>query len=332
MTVGVVLLLYALGLGFRGPVLWSRAGWLDRAPRLGVAVLLAAAWSVLAALVLAGLTLAVPATALSGGLSDLLGACVLRLRAAYVTPGGAAVAGAGLTLSGVTTLRIGWATVQAVRERRGERRRQRLLARLAGHPVSGRPATVVDHPHPAAYCLAGRPPIVVVTSAAVDLLSPEQLDAVLAHEQAHLSARHHRRLSAAGIASLAMPELALFRGLPGEIRRLLEMHADELAARQHDPQVLATALVTVATAGLTTRPAAPSAALAAAGTDTVARIRRLLLPPRTLSRSRRAIARGAVSALIAVPLALALTPAAVAANQPPVARPTSTAVGTSPHR
>jgi hypothetical protein len=38
-------------------------------------------------------------TASSSGLSHEMSACILQLRAAYVTPGGAAVAGAGRTLS-----------------------------------------------------------------------------------------------------------------------------------------------------------------------------------------------------------------------------------------
>src|SRR6266700_5363638 len=76
-----------------------RAGWTARAPLLAMVTYLAAAWSVVAALGLAGLTLAVHAPALRGGLSHLIGACVLRLRATYATPGGATVAGFGLTRS-----------------------------------------------------------------------------------------------------------------------------------------------------------------------------------------------------------------------------------------
>jgi len=317
-TVGAVLLAYALALGWRGP---CRKDWLDRAPRLGAAVLLASAWSVLAALVLAGLTLAVPATALSGGLSHMLGACVLRLRTAYATPGGAAVAGAGLTLSAVVVLRAGWAMVRALRERRTERCRQEQIVTLAARPAADLAAVVVEYPRPAAYCLSGRRPIVVITNAAVNLLTAAQLDAVLAHEHAHLAARHHRRLAAAAVAGQALPELPLLRGLTDQVRRLLEMHADQIASRRHDPQVLATALVAVASGRAEPAAAASPATLAAAGTDTTARIRRLLLPPAPLSRPRRALARALTAALLAAPLLLALTPAVIAANQPPVARP-----------
>src|SRR3954452_9986238 len=102
MTVGAALLSYAAVLGLIGgsrAVARRQASWLARSPRLGATLLVAAAWSAVTAVFLAGLTVALPATALSSGLSDVLGACILRLRAAYATPGGAAVAGAGLTLS-----------------------------------------------------------------------------------------------------------------------------------------------------------------------------------------------------------------------------------------
>ncbi len=314
MTVGAVLVGYAIVLGVVGPAVFARADWPARAPRLAAWVLLAAGWSVLTALVLAGLTIALPATALSGDLSSLLGACVLRLRAAYATPGGAVVAGAGVALTAATLLRVGRAVLGVLRERRVEGRRQRLLVALAGQRVSGVPATVVDHPVASAYCLAGRGGIVVITTRAVDLLTGAQLDAVLAHEQAHLSARHHLRIAAAAAAGAALPALPLLRDLDVNVRRLLEMHADEIAAHEHDPEVLATALVAVASA-------APVAALAAAGGDRAMRIRRLLLPPKALPRRRRMLLRAAAVALTVAPLLLAAAPAGVAVNQPPLRPP-----------
>src|SRR5258708_23884445 len=92
-TVGAVLLAYAVCVGTLGSRMLSPARWTSRAPLLAIVTYLAAGWSVVAALGLAGLTLAVHATALGGGLSHLIRACVLRPRALYATPGGAAVAG-----------------------------------------------------------------------------------------------------------------------------------------------------------------------------------------------------------------------------------------------
>ncbi|MGX7678885.1 M56 family metallopeptidase [Jatrophihabitans sp. DSM 45814] len=323
MTVGAALLGYALILGVLGPMAARHEAWLARAPRLGAMLLLAAAWSVLTALFLAGLTVALPGTALSSGLSELLGACILRLRAAYVTPGGAAVAGAGLTLSTAIAVRVCLASLQVVRVRRAERRRQRTLVRLCGREAAELGAVILDQAQPAAYCLAGRSSTVVLTSGAVELLTGPQLAAVLAHERAHLGARHHRLLASAALAARTLPELPLMRGLPAQVRGLLEMHADELAAGAHDPETLATALVAVATAQSASGAARPpamvsSATLAAADGDTLNRIRRLLLPPDALSPRRRRAARAAVLAFGLLPLLLALTPAAVAANQPPV--------------
>ena len=100
MTVAAALLAYAAGLGLLGPRMLGRARWMARAPLLAIVTYLAAGWSAVAALGLAGLALAVHAPAISGGLSHLIGACVLRLRATYGTPGGATVAGLGLTLAG----------------------------------------------------------------------------------------------------------------------------------------------------------------------------------------------------------------------------------------
>src|SRR5260370_10980291 len=98
--VALVLVAYAACVGTLGAGVLGRARWTARAPLLAIVTYVAAGWSVVAAVGLAGLTLAVHATALGGGLSQLIGACVHRLRATYGTPGGATVAGLGLTMAG----------------------------------------------------------------------------------------------------------------------------------------------------------------------------------------------------------------------------------------
>ncbi len=113
--VAAVLVAYAAGLGMVGSRMLGRARWTARAPLLAIVVYLAAGWSVVAAVGLAGLTLAVHASALGGGLSHLIGACVLRLRAAYGTPGGATVAGLGLTLAGAVAARTAFTATTYLR-------------------------------------------------------------------------------------------------------------------------------------------------------------------------------------------------------------------------
>ncbi|MCE3551813.1 M56 family metallopeptidase [Pseudonocardia sp. RS11V-5] len=319
MTVGAVLILYATVVGFAGPVAFRRATWPVRAPRLGAAAILAAAWTVPLALVLAGVTVVLPTSALSADLGQLVGACLQRLRAAYGTPAAGLVT-AGQVLSVTLLARIGWAAGRLAHRRRSEGRRQRLLLQLAGRPRADLSALVLDHPDAAAYSLAGRAPAVVVTSGAIALLTEPQLGAVLAHENAHLTARHHRRQTAAALLAAALPAVPLLREAPALVGRLLEMDADELAARRHEPRVLASALVAVAGGatrpGTAVRPTPAStstsmaaSAVGAAGADAVARIHRLLRPPAHLPRRRRTLTRAAVVALAITPLVLAIAPA-----------------------
>ena len=72
MTATVVLLGYALLIATAGSGLLRRSGWTDRSPRLGVLAWQTLTGSVLAAVILAGVTLAVPVWSVSVGLGGLL--------------------------------------------------------------------------------------------------------------------------------------------------------------------------------------------------------------------------------------------------------------------
>jgi Zn-dependent protease with chaperone function len=309
-TVAVVLLVYAAGAGTAGSRLLGRAGWAVRAPLPGIVVWLAAAWSVVAAVGLAGLTLAVHATALGGGLSQLIGACVLRLRDAYATPGGAAAAGAGLTLAGAVLARTALTAAGHLRAVRRQAVRHAQTARLVGRPDPGLGATLVDHAQPAAYCVAGPAPTVIVTTAALAALDPDQLAAVLAHERAHLARHHHQLLALARIGRQVLPFVPLMRAADTQVTRLVEMHADDTATAGRGTRPLATALAVLAAAA---GPApGPAPGLAAAATDAVQRIQRLLRPAEPLSPLRRHLLGAAAAALALTPVLLALAPAIVA--------------------
>jgi hypothetical protein len=84
------------------------------------------------------------------------------------------------------------------------------------------------------------------------------------------------------------------------------MHADDAATGTRDGEVLATALVTLAST------ASPAPGLAAAATDAVQRIQRLLTPAEPLGRARRQLLRAGAGALALTPVLLALAPAVVA--------------------
>jgi Zn-dependent protease with chaperone function len=314
-TVAAILLVYAASVGTVGSRMLGRARWAARAPLLGIVIYLAAAWSVVAALGLAGLTLAVHATALGGGLSHLIGACVLRLRAAYATPGGASVAGLGLTLAGAVMARTAVTAATHVRAVRRQAVQHAQTARLVGRPDPDLGAMLVDHAQPVAYCVAGPHPTVILTTAVLQALDPDQVDAVLAHERAHLASHHHRLLAIARIGRQVLPFLPLMRVAETQITRLVEMHADDAATAGRDTGPLAAALVVLAAA------AGPTPGLAAATTDAVQRIQRLLRPAEPLSRLRRQLLGAGAAVLALTPLLLALTPAivAVALGHVPVA-------------
>ena len=306
MTVGVVLLLYATVAGTLGARALTRSGWAARAPLLAIAICLTAAWSVIAALGLAGLTLAVHATALGGGLSHLIGACVLRLRALYATPGGATVAGLGLTLTGSVAARAVVSAATLMRASGRQASRHADMARMLGTPSPALGAVLVAHPHPTAYCVAGRRPTVVLTTGAAEVLAPDQLASVLAHEKAHLSGHHHHLLALARIARQVLPFLPLTREAEAQVARLVELHADDAARQVSGPGPLAAALVLLATV------ASPAAALAASATDTVQRVRRLLDPAPPLDNGRRRLLRATAALVACTPVLIALAPAGLA--------------------
>src|SRR2546423_4463395 len=143
-----------------GAQLLARARWAVRAPLLASVTYLAAAWSVVAAAGLVGLTLAVHATALGSGLSQLIGACVIRLRDTYATPGGALVAGLGLVLAAAVAARTAIAAVTHLRAVRRHALQQAQAVRLPRRPDPGLGALLVAHAPPAASCVAGPRPTV----------------------------------------------------------------------------------------------------------------------------------------------------------------------------
>lgn len=310
MTVGLLLVGYACAVGVFGGVLLARARWTVKAPLLAIVTYLAAAWSVVVAMALAGLTLALHTSALSGGLSRLIGACVVRLRAEYGTPGGATVAALGIIIAAAVIAR---ATLAAVLQARAAGRQALLhaeTARLVGRPQPALGAVLLEHDQPAAYCVAGRQPTVIVTSGAVHALSPAQLDAVMAHERAHLRYHHHRLQALTRVARQVLPFMPLLRDAEAQVERLVELHADDAATSAHDPRRLATALVVLATPS---NPGpGPVPVLAAGATDVVARVQRLARPVEPLGRARRQLLRLTAAALAVTPMVLAFTPAAVA--------------------
>lgn len=165
--------------------------------------------------------------------------------------------------------------------------------RLVGRPGTERGVYVVDATERTAYCVAGKPSAIVVTSAAVAALDEGELKAVLAHERAHLDGHHLRIITTLRALAAALPRLALITRGVAEVSRLLEMCADDVAARRYGHDPLLTGLMALAGG-------APAAALGAADVAVLSRAERLALPPAHSVRVRAQAALASASTLIAV--------------------------------
>ncbi len=83
-----------------------------------------------------------------------------------------------------------------------------------------------------AYASPGSSPQVVVSRGLVRTLGPDEVDAVVRHELAHLRRRHHRDL---GLAAVVDTVLGWIPGMPAStaaLRLSAERSADEDAANQ----------------------------------------------------------------------------------------------------
>ncbi|ACZ83083.1 M56 family metallopeptidase [Streptosporangium roseum] len=300
MTAAVVLALYAVVAVVTLPRLLIRGELAERAPRLAIAVWLAACTSAVASVILSALAAAVPATVIGHGLAEFFEACAAMLShgAPLTSPGtraallGAAVIAARITYCGAAIL---------VRARR-ERRQHAGMLNIIGRHDGELDAVVLDHDEAAVYCLPGRKGRAVITTAALRSLAPEQVAAVLAHEQAHLRGRHHLVLAAAEAFHRAFPGLPLFTRARSEVARLVELLADDVAARRHSRIHIAAALVRLATGR------APAFALGAGGETALTRVKRMLNPAAPLGHRERIAGLSAVVLLLAGPAAVAATP------------------------
>ncbi|WP_163507118.1 M56 family metallopeptidase [Fodinicola acaciae] len=165
------------------------------------------------------------------------------------------------------------------------RRRHREVVDLVGTPYErDRSATVLDHPHAAAYCLPGVRGRVVLTQGVMHLLDDAELDAVLAHEHAHLSERHDLVVLPFAAWTAALPWLPPVRAAGGAVGRLVEMVADDRACFGCERHVLAAALARLGSAA---RGSAPAGALGVAEAAVLDRVHRLLAPPRRTPWRRR---------------------------------------------
>lgn len=307
MTAALLLLTWALVAAMFGGRVIDRGAWQYLSPTIGVLAWQALSISVLLAGALAGVVLALPWLPVQDYLAEFLGAHSPMVIAHYETPLGAWPGVVGLTAVSACLGALGVSVIRLSSRDRACRRRQRHLLTLIGrlHPDG---FTIIDADVPLAYCLPGRAGAVVLSSAAVELLTTDERRLVIGHEHRHLAAHHHLPLVLAQALTRTFPVVPLFGHAAERVRVLIEMSADDSAGTAEERRSLARALVTMGTG------ARPEAALAASDTASVQRVRRLSTAPAHRSRIS-VLVSPAIGVVLAMPLALAAAPGIEAATR-----------------
>ncbi len=186
---------------------------------------------------------------------------------------------------------------------RALRRRHRDLVDLLSvgeTPFGARVLPVADAPM--AWCLPGmRRSRIVLTEAAVERLGQEELAAVLAHERAHLRARHDLVLEAFTVLQHAFPHVLSSRRALDEVRLLVEVLADRSARNKVGARPLVSALSRLVGEGL------PEAVLGAAETGTL-RTRLEVLLDEGSHRVQAAVLYALALGVLLVPTLLVVLP------------------------
>ncbi|ERK69491.1 peptidase, M48 family, partial [Leifsonia aquatica ATCC 14665] len=237
----IVLGLLAIALAWPVPLLLARATWPPAAPVLAVAlwqsIALAGGISMIGSLLLAGLQ------PFGDDLWSRIGGAARTIFAGPLPPGvsllNAFLLSAAVLLTAHLLLNL---ALTSVRSRRQRHQHMELL-RLLSSPLPDVPSTrVIDHPAPAAYCLPGARSVTVLSEGMIALLSPEELDAVIAHERTHLRQKHHLLLDAFRSWKRALPWFPIATRAQDAVALLLEMLADDTARRSSGDPVLAGAI------------------------------------------------------------------------------------------
>ncbi len=307
MIASILLVGFGLALAGLGPWLVGRVLRPESAPTLGLATWLVVSTAALLSFGTGAALLCRYVWTSTSGL-DLLERCLQLLAHARTTEPVALAGVMGLLALLAGTGRLAWCgarhTWTAGRARHAQRQSLALLARQ--HPFEPG-VRVIDQAQVAAFCLPRRGRgDVYVTRAALEVLSPAELTAVLEHERAHLRGRHALAVSVAAVLRAAFPFVPLFRAAAAATPRLVEMAADDAAARRTDRQTVASALLRLAEAS------APAGAFGAGGSTVISRARRLVSPADPLSGFQIFLASGLALSVLTGPLAVGLLAPAAA--------------------
>jgi Zn-dependent protease with chaperone function len=213
---GVVLVVLALAVVVVAPRVLTRSAWTIDRPRTALV-----AWSV---------------AVLLGALGFVVGIALVVLADRPITdPFGLAESPTRGLNVGVAVLAV-IAFVIAVRVRPGaEHRAVREAMRSGAAPhreIDGTIVAVVEADHALACAVPGRSGGVLVSSGLADRLRTDELEAVVAHERAHLRQRHAAAVAVAESIERAVPWIPGARAMARSTRVLVEFAADDAAARR----------------------------------------------------------------------------------------------------
>ncbi|WP_438489028.1 M56 family metallopeptidase [Streptomyces sp. S186] len=199
------------------------------------------------------------------------------------------------------------ALTREVRAARARRRRRRAELRrrsplLPGEDPRGGRLVVLEGDRPGAWWLHHPASQFVVTTAALQRLKGRQLDALIAHEQGHLRARHDVLLHCASALAAGFPQIPVFAAFRDQVHRLVEMAADDVASRRFGRLTIALALVELNEDSGVFGPCPPQLA------QVPQRVDRLLAPAARLTPGRRLRLTAYALLLPAVPLLVTFGP------------------------
>lgn len=308
MRVSVALLLYAVLAGTVFGAWLRRSGIAGQSPRSALALWLSLDASIVLSLALAALAPVAGTRPISDGLVNLLSACVLTLTGTY--------AGTGDTATHLVVAAVGWGALTTlgvlvalgmIRAARHRRRHLRGLT-LAGTFKPSLDAWVLRHDRPLVYCVPGRDGGVVLTTGTLELLSPKELEAVLAHERAHLRGLHSQIMMIADGLRRSVGWLPGVRMAAEEVAQLVELLADDVARRETDGPAVMRALLALGAGPV------PDGTLGATTNVTSMRVSRLSGDPSHRPWRARLAAAVLVTSVLATPAVIALLPAALGFN------------------
>lgn len=147
---------------------------------------------------------------------------------------------AGLAVLAAFGARKALRRVHATRTEQDVVSRDARETRLLGHRV-----LMLPDAQPVAFALPRRRGGIVVSTGLVQTLSPGELAAVLAHEQAHLRQHHHVVMALTAAFARPLRHVPLFRAVADAVPRYLEIAADDRARGRCGTPSLAGALLKI---------------------------------------------------------------------------------------